>query len=336
MDKNAYRNELNALRFTQSGKTALTDALMEAPSAPRRAYRPWKGLAAGLAAVLLVGSALAAAGPLWERYFGQLDDSQQAVIDTLSQQLPTVESNGTVMTPLAAFGDQNFYYLMLEIRAPEGVVLPDYGEDEGFYQFFNPDTDERMTVTDGTGQELPCAWEYDRMERSGSGTLIAVIRLWAEDGLDFSDGTDKILHIPGLWVQSPDKEYTPVLTGSWDFNIGAYTGGIESLTPDTTGVTFEDERFGTVTLDALRLSPLGMWYHCSWDHTAENEDILSPGAEITVVMKDGSEAILSNNMGTGNSQEEDLWYESYGPFEAPIDLEQAVAVRWGSALIPLD
>ena len=137
MDNSVYRSELDRVRYTAEGRTALADRLTRAQSderGRRSAGWPRKMMAAAIAAVVLVGTAAAAAGPLWERYFGRLDEGQQAVINNLStapETLPAVESNGTVMTPLAAFGDQDFYYLMLEIRAPEGTVLPDYGEDEG-------------------------------------------------------------------------------------------------------------------------------------------------------------------------------------------------------------
>ena len=141
MDKNAFQTEMNRVAFTPAGREALTEALME--GAPARRSMGWarRGLAAALAAVVLAGSALAA-GTLWERYFGRLDETQQEIIGTLSQELPAAESNGTTMTPLAAFGDQDFYYLMLEIRAPEGTVLPDYGEDEGYYQLFGDTLEE--------------------------------------------------------------------------------------------------------------------------------------------------------------------------------------------------
>ena len=140
MDKNTFQTELDQVRFTPQGRAALTEALMEGEAAPARRPMSWakRGMAAALAAVVLAGSAVAA-GSLWDRYFGHLDEDQQEVIETLSRNLPAAESNGTTMTPLAAFGDQDFYYLMLEIRAPEGTVLPDYGEDEGFYQLFNPE-----------------------------------------------------------------------------------------------------------------------------------------------------------------------------------------------------
>lgn len=334
MDNNAYRNELDQVRYTAAGRAALTDRLMEAGAQARPAKRRWAGwgAAAALAAVLLVGTAGAAAGPLWERYFGGLDGSQQEVIENLSQDLPAAESNGTVMTPLAAFGDQDFYYLMLEIRAPEGTVLPDYGEDEGYYQLFNPDTGEDITLTDSAGNNIRGNMEFEWLPRTGEESpLTAVIGLWPRRGVDYSDGTDKILHIPGLWVQDPDKNYTSVLTGGWDFNIGAHTGGVESRMLDTAGITVEDANFGTVTMESLRLSPLGMRFRFSWAHGAEDECMVCPGVEIAVVMKDGSEIRLSNSM--GSYQPEERWNEEYGPFEAPIDMSQVSFVRWGDAEI---
>ena len=155
MDKNVFRTELDRVSFTPAGREALTDALMRAGAAPpvRRPVN-WakRGMAAALAAAALIGSAVAA-GTLWDQYFGHLDEDQQEVIETLSRELPAAESNGTTMTPLAAFGDQDFYYLMLEIRAPEGTVLPDYGEDEGFYQLFGDTLEEDITLTDAGGQD---------------------------------------------------------------------------------------------------------------------------------------------------------------------------------------
>ena len=155
MDKNVFQSELNRVRYTPAGREALTEALMKGKAVPVRRPIRWArmGLAAALAALVLAGSAVAA-GTLWERYFGRLDETQQEIVKTLSQELPAAEANGTTMTPLAAFGDQDFYYLMLEIRAPEGTVLPDYGEDEGYYQLFGDTLEERLTLTDSAGQDV--------------------------------------------------------------------------------------------------------------------------------------------------------------------------------------
>ena len=63
MDRNVYQSELDRVRFTEAGKSALTEALLaeRAEPAEKRGRGPWvkRGVAAALAAVLLVGSAAA-------------------------------------------------------------------------------------------------------------------------------------------------------------------------------------------------------------------------------------------------------------------------------------
>ena len=333
MDNSVYRSELDRVRYTAEGRAALTDRLMRVQSAERgrrSAGWPRKMMAAAIAAVVLVGTAAAAAGPLWERYFGHLDENQQKIVETLSQDLAAAESNGTTMTPLAAFGDQDFYYLMLEIKAPEGTVLRDYGEDEGYYQFFGDTLEESVTLTGPDGKNLLCTLDYEWINDDPTDNILtAVIRLWSMEEADLCDGTDKVLRIPGLWVQAPDKEYTPILTGSWEFNIGAHSGGVEIRTPNVAGVTVESEDCGTMTLEYLRISPLGMRVRHSWSEPKEG---VWPGAVLSVVMKDGSEVSLVNTVGSGGED----WSEEYGPFEAPINMDQVAAVRWGDAMIPLE
>ena len=56
------------------------------------------------------------------------------------------------------------------------------------------------------------------------------------------------------------------------------------------------------------------------------------GAPLSVVMEDGSEVFLEDTVGSCGEN----WNEEYGPFETPIDLGKAVAVRWGTAEIPLN
>ena len=63
MDRNVYQSELDRVRFTEAGKSALTDALLaeQAVPAKQRGRSPWmkRSVAAALAAVLLVGTAAA-------------------------------------------------------------------------------------------------------------------------------------------------------------------------------------------------------------------------------------------------------------------------------------
>lgn len=43
------------------------------------------------------------------------------------------------MTPMAAFGMDGVFYLMLEIQAPEGTVLPPLDGENETYQLFGDD-----------------------------------------------------------------------------------------------------------------------------------------------------------------------------------------------------
>ena len=70
MDRNAYQSELDQVQFTEAGRSALTDALMAEQAGPPVQHRSlWmkRGMAAVLAAVLLVGTAAAAFSADWTR-----------------------------------------------------------------------------------------------------------------------------------------------------------------------------------------------------------------------------------------------------------------------------
>lgn len=128
MEKNVYQNELNQVRYTAEGKAALKTALLTQSafhSSRRRCGWGRRSLAGVLAAVLLIGTATAVAAPLWEAYFGSLSANERDLMEELSGELPPpVTCGGTTMKPLAAFGADGVFYLMLEIQTPEGTMLP--------------------------------------------------------------------------------------------------------------------------------------------------------------------------------------------------------------------
>ena len=85
MDRNVYQSELDRVRFTEAGKSALTDALMtgRAESEQRRGRGPWmkRGAIAALAAVLLVGSAAAVGmSQGWLHFFSSEEEILQATV----------------------------------------------------------------------------------------------------------------------------------------------------------------------------------------------------------------------------------------------------------------
>ena len=89
-----------------------------------------------------------------------------AVVEQLSETLPdAVTSGGATMTPLAAFGGHGALYLMLEVEAPEGTVLPALGEDETYWLSSNdnPET-QRMGLETAEGQRRQAEDEVLRLE----------------------------------------------------------------------------------------------------------------------------------------------------------------------------
>ena len=260
MEQNVYRSELERLRFTENGKSALTDALM-AEQAPRRHRSPWlkRGVAAALAAVLLVGTAAAVTMPLWEEYFGPLDQGQQAVVESLSETLPdAVTSNGATMTPLAAFGGQGALYLMLEVEAPAGTVLPTLGEDEQYWLSggAEPQVRTRLETAEGRDVEdlsyavgVTCLEDDDPTDNK----ISLVVNVTADGDL-----AGLTLRIPGLWKwEIADKSiFTPIFTGDFAFPISEDMGEESVVTLDVAGVTAQTP-WGPITMETLQLSPLG-------------------------------------------------------------------------------
>ena len=177
MDRNAYQSELDQVQFTEAGRSALTDALMAEQAGPPVQHRSlWmkRGMAAVLAAVLLVGTAAAVTASLWDSFFGRLDPGEQAVVDTLSGGLPgAVSAGGAMMTPMAAFGMDGAFYLMLEIQAPEGTVLPPLDGENETYQLFGDDilNGEWLELREPDGGDPAISYSGSCGQHADSGTL---------------------------------------------------------------------------------------------------------------------------------------------------------------------
>ena len=361
MDRNAYQSELDRVRFTEAGKSALTDALMtgRAESEQRRGRGPWmkRSAAAILAAVLLVGTAAAATVSLWDGFFGGLTSSEQAVVDTLSGNLPgAVSSNGAVITPQAAFGADGVFYLMLEIQAPEGTVLPALDGEQGTYQLFDAEivNGEWLELREIDGSDVDFSYSMEPTWLEDDDPTDNVIRV-AVSILADGDLEGKVLHIPGLWKQTDAKAYTEIFSGDFDFTLTSGLAEGSLLAVDATGVTAETP-YGPLTLDHLELSPLGLrWgYHydedtaqAAWEAESsdgdalitthdggamEFSDMVTPGAELVLVLRDGTRVEMANSFGEYGAG----WTEQSGFFTRPVDLAQVAYLLWGETEIPLN
>ena len=361
MDRNAYQSELDRVRFTEAGKSALTDALMtgRAESEQRRGRGPWmkRSAAAILAAVLLVGTAAAATVSLWDGFFGGLTSSEQAVVDTLSGNLPgAVSSNGAVITPQAAFGADGVFYLMLEIQAPEGTVLPALDGEQGTYQLFDAEivNGEWLELREIDGSDVDFSYSMEPTWLEDDDPTDNVIRV-AVSILADGDLEGKVLHIPGLWKQTDAKAYTEIFSGDFDFTLTSGLAEGSLLAVDATGVTAETP-YGPLTLDHLELSPLGLrWgYHydedtaqAAWEAESsdgdalitthdggamEFSDMVTPGAELVLVLRDGTRVEMANSFGEYGAG----WTEQSGFFTRPVDLAEVAYLLWGETEIPLN
>ena len=338
---------------------------------PKTRVRPgnWKPtrllIAAAVAAALSV-SALAAgqvfgAGALFQDFFARENGSlSQGQLDTIDQlghtfgeaaaQLPSaVTENGATITPLAAIADENIYYLRLSVEAPAGTVLPDLdGDTQGYYQL-----DAELNSPEGAYMEFGYN-EIKTVLADSDPTdnrkefVLCFCTLEGETDLKFNDGVSKTLTISGLWIQSPDKVYTPIFTGNFVFDFGLSFQS-QTIELDAAGLTWHDELLDyTNTIQSLSLSPLSLTYYV--DCSLPVNDSIGPAfGDIQIVMKDGSvffsaaqdydamrQYIQSQPVALPITGEPTGVFRNYIPFDQPLDLSQVDYVQYGGNKIPVN
>ncbi len=337
--------------------------LVRARIAPKKARRrPLRRLllAAGTAAALALGAGAAAGyftpSQVFAPYFGEetapLTDGQRDALDTVGRTFPDgVTSNGATLTPLAALADENCYYLRLRVEAPVGTVLPDLdGETEGYYQLFGMGKGEALELDlsayEDYGWDLSLDWLPDDDPTDNVKEVVLRYVKQPDTALDFHDGISKPLTIHGLWVQSPDKEYTPVFTGEFTFDIGLYFES-QVVEVDTLGATFTNSTYGfTNRLEELTLSPLSL--SCRWSTNLEENGIIGAAlGDLRIVLKDGTvfwpkETTVRNpdkrDSRFDESSVKDTFVHTYDTsevFDAPLDLSQVDYIQYGDTKLTL-
>lgn len=350
MNEHAYRNELDRVSYTPEGREALVTALMHREGAAQKGRRAWRRrwAAAAVAAALLVGTAAAASVSLWDRYFGSLTEEERSMVESLSGALPAaVTSNGTTMAPLSAFGDGTSFYILLEVTAPEGT---EFSSDENYALFgkgFDPDhraclLEQDGSQTEGISYSIDASWmEVSKAEQN---KLSMVVSVTASESID-----GKTLHIPGLWLQE-----SAVVTGSWDFPLSAQMGSASAMEVKAAGTT-TSWIGGTLTLETLRVSPLGLTMTYRYDpeelraleerEAAQSDMVVTaedgsavpmmveyiPTAQISLVLRDGSQVCEGSAFMGGQDGLRTL----STTFERPVDLSSVDYILWGETKIPL-
>lgn len=229
----------------------------------------------------VLGSLIQREEPLTEEEKQRLEDiSATADAEDGEGVLPSVTSNGTTMTPLAVIYDGHQLYLQLKIEAPEEIVFEDLGEG---YCYHLTSTDPE---TGGYGffPDSEAGWGGGTRSAQCSETEPNVLILTLN--YTFWDGEGpSVMHIDGLALEHPDKEYTQILTGSWAFELGG-VDQVEAITYATNKLSydcylppvesytdvFQDWLGGTITVtfdSNVEVTPLGVY--AQWHY---NENLL--------------------------------------------------------------
>lgn len=365
-----------------SGDTPLSSARIKeltmskiTPNKKKMIRWPVRLLAAAAIVAVLTASAfavvhIAGAGELMQSFFTRgdapLTTGQIEGLDQIGKTFGEgVTDNGATITPIAAIADEYCYYLRLRIEAPEGAVLPDLDPNtDGAYQLDGKQwPEEKMTFTSETGEEIKghgrmveCLPDDDPTDNVKD----LVVRYQAlgpekEGYAVFNNGSLRMLTIHGLWIQSPDKIYTPVFTGKFVLDVG---GCFEkrSLTVDCGGADYHDQTgYGyTMWMDQVVLSPLSITVNYRDNVNQAGSEFVGAGIEgLQIVLKDGTVAYDRVPWWTcgedGDYPLPDGWdpaamlndgpvrtLEHYGLFDQPLDLDQVDYIKYGEHIIPVN
>ena len=341
----------------------------------RAGRRPMRLLIAAAVIAAFSVSALAAGrilggGELFGNVFSQEKDAlSQGQLDAIGQLVQSFEAqdgsipaavtdNGATITPIAALADENIYYLRLRVEAPEGTVLPDldWERDEACYQLFGDEAANDLTLEPAQGAYPEYAFGYqldfrplpDSDPNDNIKEFVVQFANLSENGITLNDGVSKVLTIYGLWIQDPGKNYTPIFTGTFTFDIGLNFQSQTAALP-VEGLTWHHDLLDyTNTLQAMTLSPLSLSYRV--DSTMpENDRVGAQLGTLEIVLKDGSvfyaesteyDEQLARYIERGEIElpltgEPTGGFENYIVFEQPLDLTQVDYIRYGEAKIPV-
>ena len=341
----------------------------------KRGFKPAHLLVAAAVAAAFTVSALAAGRLLGGNLFGDVfsrgnDSLTPGQMETIDQLVQTFEGrdgsipaavtdNGASITPIAALADENIYYLRLRVETPEGTALPDldWERDGACYQLFGPETADRLTLepaqgaypADTFGYQLDFRSLPDSEPNDNVKEFVVQFTNLSDDGIALNDGISKVLTIRGLWTQSSDKDYTPIFTGTFAFDIGLNFQS-QAVELDADGLTWRHELLDyTNTMQAMTLSPLSLSYRvdCAMP---ENDRIGAQVGALKIVLKDGSvfysESTEYDEQLARYIQEENITlpltgeptgvFENYIVFDQPLDLSQVDYVQYGENKIPVN
>lgn len=224
-----------------------------APSPRRRrrsAVRSTRWLAAAAIFFLVAGTAAAAVHFQWDdhlRGYLQPTDKQIEELTPAGVNIDqAVTSDGTTVTVRQVLGDKYGVYILLDITAPEGVVLDDTCRFENNYLRFTSPTGEPMNM--GYGMTVLTD------EQAPANTISALFDLNASSSLI---GTTAHLKLENLqhYIIGPDGDFETIAEGTWEFEWPMDYTDLSQTTLINQPLALLDEQD---TLTSVTLSPLSL------------------------------------------------------------------------------
>lgn len=326
----SYREGLDRLRWTRSGKAALVRAVTagERAKRPRRAAwgRPAMAAAVLCAFVMTAGAAGTVIPILREQYRDSPGYRQSSAILGQSQ-----TKDGWTLTLTDCVGDNSSFYLGFELTAPEGTRLD---PEEGYY------FDTRSIRFQGT--RMSGAWSVRPLEDPDPSDQTLYYRLDYEgsrmDGEAGILGRTAVVNLGRLYHHTQWNE----ARGRWDVDYDTeaeWTFRFPVEVPNRV-ISLEPNAAVTVlgveaVLTELEVSPIGVYArmegdalkgHHGWAPKAPDGGPWCWGQELWVYTRDGQAVSFQDGQaGSGcsggtDSGEKGMVYVVYR-FEEPLDLD---------------
>ena len=279
-------------------------------------------LGCGMAAVLYGGDIQSLFLRRWQALTGQpMSQGQRATLDHLSQEIGLSRTvNGVTVTVDSATVGDDVFYLLVRVEDPQLTK----GRSCGFEQF-------GMTLSPHLNEVGGCGWSTQGVDSEGRPLLLVQQNYAWNDGLDRNASVlEATLTLTDLY-QGSGSQQNILAAGCWEFPITLDLSQIPQpiSLPDTTATVtdvFSAEQ-ARGTFSNITVTSTGIRY----DETFPGGDF--PDFIPVLILENGVE--IPGAAGTGTRTEEDFTFRCSNQWSIPVNLEEAVAVRFGDTEISI-
>lgn len=245
----------------------------------------------------------------------------------------SITSEGTTVTPIAGYGDENVFYLRLRMTGPEGSVIP----EDSHYTFFSSWEQERMMLDYSDKLSYWIQPIPDSNSKDNQMDFLVSIMVIPGADIKLNSGNSIIFRIFGLFEEVPQPDgintFRQILPGEFSLDLALYNR-VEMTELDVKGLSYHKDEVGTqievngeetqipydytITLSSMKISPLSICWTCEYEMSDPSWKI---GFDYQMVLKDGSVVPVSRWRGSGYEESHHFAAErNVAIFESPVEL----------------